>query len=140
MKRKERCEILIHCKENFLDKWADKLENSAQMTLLEEPATGLVMVKMRESAQNSLFYLGEVFVSEAKVSCNGHIGIGIITGNQLQKAYDLAVIDAAYKAELPLLSEFEIELKKEAVRLQEERTQKHRKIMKTKVNFDTMDV
>lgn len=140
MKRKHRTQILVHCRASFLRKWAKRFEVEAEMTLIEEPATGLTMIKMRESAQNSLFYLGEVEISEARVECKGIIGIGIIQGNELQKAYDLAVIDAAYGAELTGIKEFEKDLEREELRQREERAKEIQSIMKTKVNFETMDV
>ena len=140
MKRKERCELLIHCRARFLSKWAKQMCEEAEMNLLEEPSTGLTMINMRESAKQSLFYLGEVLISEAKVECRGHIGIGMIVGNELQKAYDLAVIDAGYQAELAIILRFEQELMKEKKWIDEQRAIQNQNILKTRVSFETMDV
>lgn len=140
MKRKERTKLLVHARKTFLHKWAKRFEEEAEMKLLEEPALGLTMVKMRESAQQSLFYLGEVLISEARVECKGVIGIGIIQGNELQKAYDLAVIDAAVSANLKLVKEFEKDLKKEEDRQRELLHKEIQKILQTHVSFETMDV
>ena len=140
MKRKERTQILVHCRKSFLRKWAKRLEEEAPMKIVEEPAMGLTMIKMRESAKQSLFYLGEMLISEARVECKGIIGIGIIAGNELQKAYDLAVIDAAYGAGLKTVVDLEVDLKKEQNRQNEEKKKQIQKILETKVNFETMDV
>lgn len=140
MKRRERTEILVHCDEAFLKTWAQFFLDQEEFSLLEEPANSLVMIKMRESAKNSLFYLGEMLVSETRVRCQGHIGIGIVQGNALDVSYYMAVLDAAYKAALPGLDQLEKALRKEHERYQERRQKEITNILKTRVQFETMDV
>lgn len=101
MIRKERTRILVHCSKEFLRQWAQYFEQQEPFHVIEEPKNALTMLRMRESAQHSLFYLGEVLVSETRVECRTVIGIGLIQGNELEKSYDLAVIDAACNAALP---------------------------------------
>ena len=140
MKRKERTKILVHCEKEFLQAWADRFDKEAPYQVLEKPSQSLTMVKMRESAQKSLFYLCEVLISEARVECNGVIGIGMIQGIEEEKAYALAVIDAAFRAQLPGVKELEEELIKKAKQQEEEMRIRREGIEKTKVNFETMDV
>lgn len=140
MKRKERTEILVHCDKSFLKKWSDIFEKQERFEIIEKPSQSLVMVKMRESAQNTLFYLCEVLVSEARVECNGKIGIGIIQGIENKSAYYLAVIDAAYQCEFNEIALFEKELLEEKKKQLIEKHHKVAKVMKTKVNFETMDI
>lgn len=140
MKRKERTKILVHCEKEFLQAWADRFDKEAPYQVLEKPSQSLTMVKMRESAQKSLFYLCEVLISEARVECNGVIGIGMIQGIEEEKAYALAVIDAAFRAHLPGVKELEEELRKKAKQQEEEMRIRREGIEKTKVNFETMDV
>lgn len=98
------------------------------------------MVKMREAAQKSLFYLGEVFVTEAKVQIKDKLGIGIVTGNNQELAYYLAVIDAAYNAGLEETANWEQRLLDEEIKIKKKAEKEQRKILMTKVNFETMDV
>ncbi len=56
------------------------------------------MIKMRETAKRELFYLGEVLVTEAKVSINGTLGMGIVVGDNEELALNLAIIDCATNA------------------------------------------
>lgn len=51
--------------------------------------------KMREPVQNSLFYLGEVIISEASVSIDGTVGRAAAMGDDFEKTLNMAVIDAA---------------------------------------------
>ena len=98
------------------------------------------MLKMRENAKQSLFYIGEVAVIEARVEVQGSIGLGVLIGSDSQLAYNLAVIDAAYNANLPeILSWREILLAEEGL-IENKIKSKTASILKTKVDFATMDV
>ncbi len=140
MIRKERTRILVHCSTAFLRQWAQYFEQKAQFQVIEEPKNALTMLRMRESAQHSLFYLGEVLVSETRVQCRDAIGIGLIQGNELEKSYALAVIDAACNAALDGVDQLE----KALVQKKQEQDAAYARhvagILKTRVNFETMDV
>lgn len=140
MHRRRRTEILIRGSEKLARDFASEIENRYSIKLIEEPNSGLVMVKMREGAQKSLFYLGEVLVTEAKVRIEDAMGIGIVSGNKPELSYWLAVVDAAYNAGLEETMSWEPLLLEEEVRIDQERHKFASKILTTKVNFDTMDV
>ena len=56
--------------------------------------TGLVMVPLRDTVENVDFHLGEVLVSEAHITDGaGHVGYGMITGRDLERAMAMAVVD-----------------------------------------------
>ena len=100
----------------------------------------MTMLRMRESAQHSLFYLGEVLVSETRVKCRDTIGIGLIQGNELEKSYALAVIDAACNAALDGVDQLEKALTQEKQKQDAAHARHVAGILKTRVNFETMDV
>lgn len=140
MKRKRRTEILIRGNENLACKLSEEVAIKHKITLINEPNYGLVMIKTRETAKNTLFYLGETLVTEAKVYVNGKIGLGIVQGDNPELAYNLAVIDGAYNAnikELEVWKEMLITEEKEILNLEQI---ENKKILDTKVNFETMDV
>lgn len=121
---------------------ADMILDQHAVEVLEAANSGLVMAKVRESAQNSLFYPGEVLVTECKVSIKGQIGLGLVQGHDSDMAFWLAVIDAAYRANLP-----EVELKdwKEALTAEKDwidckRSEETGQILQTRVNFETMQI
>ncbi|MEW9121769.1 MAG: phosphonate C-P lyase system protein PhnG [Thermotaleaceae bacterium] len=140
MDRRRRTEILIKGSEALAYKLAKEIEEKYQIRGIEGPHNGLVMVKMREGAKNSLFYLGEVLVTEAKVQVNGKLGIGIIRGDREALSYALAVIDAAYHADLEETKKWNQILIEEEKKIYQQRMQEQSKILMTKVSFDTMDV
>lgn len=139
MKRLERTKILVNCEKEFLKEWSDIFSKEDKPIMISEPENSLVMVKMRESAQNSLFYLCEVLVSQARVQINDKIGIGLIKGDDLDKAYYLAVIDAAYQNKKDL-SAFDDALRKQQHLQQLKAKINVQNILKTKVSFETMDI
>jgi alpha-D-ribose 1-methylphosphonate 5-triphosphate synthase subunit PhnG len=140
MKRRRRTEILIQGNPILAQNFAELIINKYECREIVAPQYGLTMIKMRESAKNSLFYIGEVLMTEAKVEINQCIGIGIVVGMEDELSKHLAIIDAAYKANLPeteLWNQQLIEAEKAIIK---ERAQEQAELFETKVNFETMDV
>ncbi|MFJ5771028.1 phosphonate C-P lyase system protein PhnG [Psychrobacillus sp. NPDC093180] len=140
MKRRRRMEILIQENGQLAKKLSATIIDAYECKEILEPQYGLTMIKMRESAKKSLFYIGEVLITEAKVEINNCIGIGIVVGMEEELAKQLAIIDAAYKAELPETITWRgllIEAEKQNTK---ERAKKQAELFKTKVSFETMEV
>lgn len=140
MNRKKRTGILIKGSFNVATKLAQEILHKYNVTTIEEPDNGLVMVKVRETSKRSLFYLGEVFITECKVLISGCPGIGIVKGQEPDLAYYLAIIDAAYNADLPETKDWTITLLSEEERIKKSYEAFKNKVLKTKVDFQTMDV
>jgi alpha-D-ribose 1-methylphosphonate 5-triphosphate synthase subunit PhnG len=140
MKRRRRTEILINGSKERSEEMANIINEHYQVKMIQEPESGLVMLKVRETSQKSLFYPGEVLVTECKVEIEETIGIGIVTGDQPELAYKLAVIDAAFEAKLPETKLWAELLENEEKVIEEQRAAINQSILKTKVNFETMDV
>ena len=133
MNRKKRTEILIKSNEKVAKMLADSVREKYEIKVIEEPNQGLVMIKMRETAQKELFYLAKVYV-------NGALGMGIVKGENEELAMNLAIIDGAYKAnieELEFWREILIKAQKEIEACEKREASK---ILETKVDFSTMDV
>jgi len=138
--RKKRTEVLIKGWPEVSAKFAQEIRAVYDINTIEEPNNSLVMVKVRESAKRSLFYLGEVFITECKVMIEGALGIGMVKGHEAVLAYNLAIIDAAYNGNLPETKAWINVLLLEEAHINEEWEALKNKVLKTKVNFDTMDV
>lgn len=80
MNRRRRTEILIQGRPELAKELAETIMLQYPYREVISPRYGLTMIKMRETAKSSLFYLGEVVITEAKMEIKGHIGIGIVTG------------------------------------------------------------
>jgi len=140
MNRRKRTEILIKGSKHIAEKLAKEIEEKYEVKTIEEPNYGLVMIKMREEAKKSLFYLGEVLVTESKVQINGKLGIGIVSGNQPELSYWLAIIDASYNGDLEETKGWEKILINEEKKIIEVEKKYQSKVLKTRVSFNTMDV
>lgn len=140
MNRKMRTEVLIDGSPELASSLASEIRSKHEVDLIEEPNHGLVMVRVRETAKMSQFYLGEVLVTECKVRIEGAMGIGIVKGDEPEKAYDLAVIDAAYAAGLQETAAWSNRLQTEGEQIAAKRHAHHLKVLQTKVDFETMDI
>ncbi|GIN63581.1 hypothetical protein J27TS8_35740 [Robertmurraya siralis] len=140
MKRRRRTEILINGSRTLVEQLAQTIADNYRVKVIQEPEHGLVMMKVRETSKKSLFYLGEAFVTECKVQVEGVVGMGIVIGDQQDLAYKLAIIDAAIEAQLAETDEWSKLLESEEEKILKARKLEDQSILKTKVQFETMDV
>lgn len=96
MQRNRRTRILVEDQTDLALQLAQEADGLFPVVVREPAHPGLMMTRVRESAQNTLFYLGEVLVTRARVSINEQSGLGLLQGEEREKALALAVIDAAY--------------------------------------------
>jgi len=139
MNRKKRTAILIQGSRHLSRQIANEVLNSYPVRVIEEPHNGLVMIKVREGAKNSLFYLGELLITECKVQIGSAIGIGIVKGEERELAFHLAVIDAAYNSRLPETTGWQELLVLEEASIAGVKAQAASQILKTQVAFEIMD-
>lgn len=139
MNRRRRTEILIEGSRSFAKELTKEIEQKYEIQILSEPKHCLTMMKVRETAKRSLFYLGEVLVTETKVQVNGCIGIGIVTGHEEALSYELAVIDAAFEANLEETNYWPVLFEMEEQRISQQKLQREQAILKTKVDFEMMN-
>ncbi|GIN92489.1 phosphonate C-P lyase system protein PhnG [Siminovitchia terrae] len=140
MKRNRRMRILIEGSRDIPKNLVHEIEKNHSLEIIMKPQGALTMIKMRETAKKTLFYLGEVLVTECKVKVSNQVGIGIVIGMEEDLAYQLAVIDAAFKAELSEINEWIPLLEEEEKQMIAAKRLDAVIIQKTKVNFETMDV
>ncbi|MFN3662210.1 phosphonate C-P lyase system protein PhnG [Yoonia sp.] len=81
---------------------ADRLKAFAEPLIADLPdvevldnRTGLVMLPMRDTAQGTHFHLGEILMSEARISAGNQIGYGMRRGRDLEAAMAMALVDLA---------------------------------------------
>lgn len=139
MTRKIRTEILVHCSLDFLQSLAFEAKQQYPVTVIEKPHLGLVMMNVRETAQQSQFYAGEVLTSACKVRIGETFGLGLIQNIRLEEAEALAVIDACYNANLPIITQWEERIIREKNHLDSKRREAVGRVLATVVNFESMD-
>ena len=98
--REERFEALAIAEEAGLVTVADRILADHEVTVLKPPVSGAVMMRAIETAEGSVFNLGEVAVTEAEVELAGERGYCMVMGYAPQKALAGAVLDAAAEASI----------------------------------------
>lgn len=130
--------ILIESGDELLLRFASEIERKYEVQVIRAPEKSLVMSQARDSVSHQPFYLGEILVTECTVEVNHAYGYGILMGESGEKAYRLAVVDAAIRGEAPETAAWEAPLKEAELAIEERRRAERRMASRTKVNFDTM--
>lgn len=136
MKKRRISKILARAGKDQVKRLADEIKKDYSPVIVKAPEKSLTMIRMREPVQESLFYLGEVIVSEAIVDLVGAKGVAVLMGDDFDKVLDMAVIDAACNKGVfqryDILEQLE---KEQTLRLEKENAL----FMQTMVNFHSMD-
>ena len=95
MEKRRLSKILARAGKEQVKKLADEIKETYSPVIVKAPEKSLTMIRMREPVKESLFYLGEVIISEAIVDLDGTKGIAVMMGDDFEKVLDMAVSDAA---------------------------------------------
>ncbi|WP_078381926.1 phosphonate C-P lyase system protein PhnG [Sutcliffiella halmapala] len=139
MKKSRLTKILVEGEPSVLQYLASEVEKVATVQIERKPTTGLVMVQARDSVSEQPFYMGEILVTECTVSIEGKFGMGVVKGEEPERSYYIAVVDAAFNAGLSVITELipTMEYEEQAIR------NKHLKeaalVAQSQVHFDTME-
>lgn len=139
MNPEENMRVLGSLELEQLQTIAGKIGNTAGIEIKKPARTALVMMGVRESVQLVPFYLGEVLISQCTVAVDGTIGYGFIMGDELEKAYCLAVIEAAIAGNHPLTEEITAAVSGQAEAIRRQNLLEHALIAKTRVRFERME-
>lgn len=136
MEKRRISKILARAGKDQVKRLADEIKKDYSPVIVKAPEKSLTMIRMREPVRESLFYLGEVIVSEAIVDLVGAKGVAVLMGDDFDKVLDMAVIDAACNKGVfqryDILEQLE---KEQTLRLEKENAL----FMQTMVNFHSMD-
>ncbi|MGL5067886.1 MAG: phosphonate C-P lyase system protein PhnG [Sarcina sp.] len=140
MDRKRRTQILANGRTKLLEHIASHIKSVHKIETILEPELGLAMLKVREYGKGELFYMGEVLITEAKVYVDEKIGVGLVLGENYEKALNLAIVDGAYNLGSSECDLFEEILTREEEKINVIEENRKNQILKTKVDFSTMEV
>ncbi|RDB64532.1 phosphonate C-P lyase system protein PhnG [Gordonibacter sp. 28C] len=145
MKRYERTRALVEGDPTLARTIVRDIEDDLganAVAVLDEPREELVMVKVRETAHGSLFYLGEALMTSCRVRLGEAVGLGMVLGSDRCRAYELAVVDAAFAgaAGEGFAARWEERLGRELERIEAREAEDARRNAATKVDFSTMKV
>ena len=95
MEKRRLSKILARADADAVRALAERIKMDYSPVIVKAPEKSLAMIRMREPVRQSLFYLGEVVVSEAIVDLDGTKGMAVLMGDDFEKVLNMAVIDAA---------------------------------------------
>lgn len=139
MKKARLSKILVEGNQELMKQIAINIEEISSIKIERSPQTGLVMMKTRDSVSKQPFYMGEVLVTECVVEVEGVAGIGILMGENPERAYQIALIDAAFNAKLPIINHWITLLEEEERKISARQEKELAMASSSRVNFDTME-
>ena len=139
MSKKEMFSILSQADGAEITGLAAKIAGAHKVETLKKPEKNLVMLKVRESARSTLFYAAEALACECMVALDGVKGFASCLGDDMEKIYAMAVIDAAVNAGAPETVEILDMLWKWGADIKAARAREAALTMSTKVNFTVME-
>lgn len=139
MTRHRRTMILVQGDPDLRAKLCGEALAAADVREVDPPGECLLMMRLREPSQGTRFHLGELLVTRARARIGAFLGLGMIAGRNPRAAWELAVIDAAYAAALPLAQGWSEALAGEEARIAAVRARGESELLETRVDFASMD-
>jgi alpha-D-ribose 1-methylphosphonate 5-triphosphate synthase subunit PhnG len=130
--------ILVESDIQELKSLVSILELQFNVKITQSPSIALTMIKAEDSVEGQEFNLGECLITDCEVSINDVTGYGICKGDESQRAYCIAVVDAVMQtdSENPEVLDF---LKKQEQIISQTRKELYNHIIKTRVDFKMME-
>lgn len=136
MDKKRLFRIMNRADRKVIMEFASEVSIRNHVVVVKKPKKSLAMVKMREPVKESLFYVGEVIVTDAIVSIDNTTGRAVAMGDDFDKTLAMAIIDAACNCGcFSRMSDLYALEREQLKALEKENTM----FMKTMVNFNSMD-
>jgi len=129
------------CVEKLL-KWAGMVKEAEKVSILKQPQTGLIMMRIKDSANSEVFNIGEVLVTDCTVKVSDKLGYGAVLGNQANRAEASAIIDAFFNLEsqnMPGVKNIiESGIMEQAEKLRIGKNIEFERVSRSRVDFETM--
>lgn len=138
MEKQRLFRIMANASPDSLKELSDKITQNHEVTIVKEPSKTLTMIKMREPVKSSLFYIGEVMVSEAIVEMDGIKGTAVTMGDDFLKVLSMAIIDSGFNNGFWVMKEIEVALTLLEAKQIEKKERENALHLKTMVSFNTM--
>jgi alpha-D-ribose 1-methylphosphonate 5-triphosphate synthase subunit PhnG len=138
MDRQQRFEALTAISEAAATRLAERVLDGSlgEVAVIAPPTVGMVMARAVDGARGEVFNLGEVLVTEARVSIAGREGWGMVLGRAPDHALSVAVVDAALEAGHPERAAVERELAELAAGAAATAAEEWARVAPTRVQFD----
>jgi alpha-D-ribose 1-methylphosphonate 5-triphosphate synthase subunit PhnG len=139
MNRAERAQALARMPAEEAVWLAERLSDTTlgEVEVISPPTIGMVMARAVDGARGQTFNVGEILVTEARVSVAGVEGWGMVMGSAREHALAMAVVDASLEANHPRRAATERLLQRLSARADNQRAEEARRVAPTRVQFET---
>jgi alpha-D-ribose 1-methylphosphonate 5-triphosphate synthase subunit PhnG len=138
-----RTEIAAGVPEAIWGPWKQWIEELGTVEIIHPASMGLVMMKAEESVAKEVFHVGEILTTDATVTIDGVFGYGIVMGNDPDKAYTLALLDALFHSAedkwTTIKGKIDLDLTRQTQQQRQQSMQDYQLIKRTMVDFEVMD-
>lgn len=130
--------ILAQARMETITRLCAEIEKDHMIDVTWPPTTCVTMAKARDGVKGASFLLGEVLLTECRVRIAAMDGVGVVIGEDPERAYCLALFDAAFNArQLP--PQWISVLEAEEHRVNESRQKESQLVGATRVQFDAYE-
>jgi alpha-D-ribose 1-methylphosphonate 5-triphosphate synthase subunit PhnG len=100
MDRRQRFEALTTLAASDAIRLAERLLDGTlgAVAVIDAPTVGMVIARATDGARGEVFNLGDVLVTQARVSIGGAEGWGMVLGRNPDHALSVAIVDASLEA------------------------------------------
>lgn len=131
--------VLVECDLTVLKAFVSEIEPNYTIKVLREPSICLTMVRAQDSVEHQEFYLGEALTTECEVAVEHKTGYGVCLGDEPERAYCIAVIDAILNDSTLYNERVRDFLNQQEQLVLAKEQEEFNQIMRTKVDFKLMD-
>jgi alpha-D-ribose 1-methylphosphonate 5-triphosphate synthase subunit PhnG len=128
----------VVCESNLdqLRAFVENTEKTHAVEIVKYPSACLAMLRAQDSLEAQEFYLGEALTTECEVKVDGAPGFGLCLGDEPQRCYCIAVLDALRERPTRELEEF-IESQRCEIAMREQN--EFSLVERTQVDFKLME-
>jgi alpha-D-ribose 1-methylphosphonate 5-triphosphate synthase subunit PhnG len=131
--------VLCECALDALMPFVGQLVDGQSVDLVKPPGVCLTMIRAEDSVERQEFYLGEALTTDCEVAIGGQVGYGICLGDEPDRAWCLAVIDALLARRGPEHARINAFLDAQLALVRQAAREEFGQILRTKVDFKLME-
>ena len=130
--------ILCECDLESLKTFTEMIAARYDIKLTRPPGICMTMIRAEDSVEQQEFYLGEALTSECEVEIKDTKGYGICLGDEPERVYCMAIIEALMALKEENLASIQQFLDAQWKILQQAAQEEYTRIQRTKVDFKPM--
>lgn len=136
LSKKEMFRIMAKSPRETVITLAKTVSGRHTVITVKKPTKTLVMVKIKEPVAEAEFYLCELLSCEAFVKIGEAQGMAVTAGDDFEKVYSMAVIDALCNAGLEETSVIYSRLSELALEIEQRERREFSRLNKSRVDFN----